>query len=73
MYDYLFPTLLISYNMPRTPCCKCVECEETFDGNEVHVIVDGLMRLFPAVRLFIELVLMMLFVKIVDHIFYMGN
>ncbi len=38
--------------MPRTPRCKCVECEKTFDGNQVRAIGDGLMRVFLAVRLF---------------------
>jgi len=37
--------------MPHTPHCKCVECDKTFDADQVRLIGDGLMRLFLAVRL----------------------
>jgi len=37
--------------MPRTPRCKCVDCERTFDANQMRVVGDGLMRIFFAVRL----------------------
>ena len=37
--------------MPRTPRCKCINCERIFDSNEVREVGDGLLRLFLAVRL----------------------
>ena len=37
--------------MPRTPRCKCIHCERTFDSNQVREVGDGLVRLFLAVRL----------------------
>ena len=37
--------------MPRTPRCKCINCERIFDSNEVREVGDGLLRLFLAIRL----------------------
>jgi len=37
--------------MPRSPYCKCIECEKVFHGHQVREVGDGLLRLFFAVRL----------------------
>ncbi|CAF4742099.1 unnamed protein product, partial [Rotaria sp. Silwood2] len=37
--------------MPRTPRCKCVDCERIFDSNQVREVGAGLLRLFLAARL----------------------
>ena len=37
--------------MPRNSRCKCIECDKTFDANQVRSVGDGLLRLFLAVGL----------------------
>ena len=37
--------------MPRSPYCKCIECERVFHGHQVRKVGDGLLRIFFAIRL----------------------
>ncbi|UJR29576.1 hypothetical protein I4U23_010793 [Adineta vaga] len=37
--------------MPRTPRCKCCDCERVLDSNQVREVGSGLLRLFLTVRL----------------------
>jgi hypothetical protein len=37
--------------MPRTVRRKCVECDKSFEANELREVGDGLLRIFLVVRL----------------------
>lgn len=51
VHPFIFRLLYLSLNMPRTPRCKCIDCDRTFDSNQVREVGDGLLRLFLAIRL----------------------
>ncbi len=41
--------------MPRVSRCKCVECDKSFDANQMREVGGGLLRLFLAARLSIRI------------------